>query len=54
MITVSWHLILLIIVLVLLVIGVFTTGKNDFDFRPIMYAMLFIAVLGIYGGIFWW
>jgi hypothetical protein len=53
MITVHWHLIVVIVITIFLVIGMF---KQDgpFDFSGLFCVIGLIVLWLIYGGIVWW
>lgn len=60
MITITWHLLTLIILEIAGLIWVATRDGSsgwlgsDRDLAGILYFILSIIVLAIYGGIFWW
>jgi phage-related holin len=60
MITITWQLLILIILEVLGFIWVITRNGNggflgsDRDWAGIAYIVLSIVAISIYGGIFWW
>lgn len=53
MITLTWHLLVMIVITVLLLIGVFKEA-DGMDFTPVICILLLIALWGIYGGVFLW
>jgi uncharacterized membrane protein YhdT len=53
MITVHWHLILYIIVMVLCIYKM-GDGEGGMDFTPALWFFAAIILTAIYGGIFWW
>lgn len=60
MITISWHLLVLIIAEIIGLVWVITkddtTGflGSDRDWAGVLYIILSIVVVSIYGGIYWW
>lgn len=60
MITITWHLLLLIILEVLGLIWVITRNDSsgwlgsDREWAGIAYVILSVVAISIYGGIFWW
>jgi hypothetical protein len=58
MITISWHLILFIIVLLFLIGGLCGIEQDDYgsqlDFRPILWFAGIVIVVVVYGGVVWW
>lgn len=54
MITITWHLLLIIVITVILGIGIFGDSDGDLDFSGILYFILIVLIWLIYGGIFLW
>lgn len=60
MITITWHLLLLIILEVVGLIWVITRNDSsgwlgsDREWAGIAYVILSVVAISIYGGIFWW
>lgn len=58
MITVHWHLILYVAVMVYLVVKLFSSGEGggdySFDFSPTLWLAAMAVATLFYGGIFWW
>lgn len=53
MITVNWHLIVVIVITVFLLIGVFKE-QEGLDFTPVFCIFGLVVLWAIYGGIFLW
>lgn len=55
---IPWHLALFILAEAYLIYRLLfdkpLTGDYNFDLRPILWIILAIALLVVYGGIFWW
>lgn len=60
MITITWHLLLLIILEVVGLIWVITRNGSsgwlgsDREWAGIAYMVISVIVISVYGGIFWW
>lgn len=54
MITITWHLLLMVVITVLLIIGMFKDSDGSLDFGGILYFIVLVLAWLIYGGIFLW
>lgn len=57
MISVHWHLVLYIVLIVWMLFGAFREsdgGDYSFDLMPLVCIIGIIVITAIYGGIFWW
>lgn len=53
MVTVQWHLIIYIIIMLILLRYMFTDG-DGLDFTPVFAVFGMVVLTFLYGGIFWW
>lgn len=53
MMTIPWHLLVLTLIVVCLLWKAFQS-MDDFDLRPLLYFFAAVALVLLYGGIFWW
>lgn len=53
-ITVTWHLVLLIILTITFIVRIFKESESDLDFTPTLNIIVLVIVWAIYGGIFIW
>jgi len=57
-ITISWHFILFVGILVMLLVWALTREDDGWGFKTILvwgfYIIITLLVISIYGGIFWW
>ncbi|MDM1294322.1 hypothetical protein HX021_08420 [Sphingobacterium sp. N143] len=54
MITVYWHLIVVIVITALLIARMFTVDEGGMDFTSILCLIGVVLLWAIYGGIFLW
>jgi len=53
-ITITWHLILMIIISIALIIRIFIDSEGGLDFSSFFYGIIIVIIWAIYGGIFIW
>lgn len=53
MITIHWHLIVMIVITVLLLIGVLK-DRDGLDITPLFYLFIIVILWLVYGGIYFW
>lgn len=53
-VTLTWHLILMVIVTVVLIIKMFTEQEGGLDFSTVFYGIILVILWLIYGGIALW
>lgn len=53
-ITVTWHLILVIVISIILIIGIFREQEYGLDFSAVFYGLIIVIIWLVYGGIFIW
>lgn len=53
-ITITWHLLVMIVITVLLLVGVFKGSDGELDFSSFWYVAIIVIIWLVYGGVFLW
>lgn len=53
-ITITWHLVLVIVISIILLISIFREQEGGLDLSAFFYGTILLIVWLIYGGIFFW
>jgi hypothetical protein len=54
MITVHWHLIVMIVITIFLLVSIFRESEFGLDLSGFFYGAIIVIMWAIYGGIFLW
>ena len=54
MITITWHLLALILTIIIGLIFAATSNKDYRDDNVVFWVVLSVVAILIYGGVFWW
>ena len=54
MISIHWHLLLYVAIVVLIIIKGFSAEDDRFGMNAVFASMMALIVTMVYGGIFWW